>query len=412
MPISFSQTQFNCSRCGGVIPAQTNYMFAPHKSEKLCNTCHPIPVVSTSGQGSAAPTPSPAASTGQSTPTTQPAPAPATLAPQLANAQNTQTTKSATPNNGGSAIFQKAKHIPPPSQDPLTIAVTQIVDARIEQHDLASQVQECLDLLEQKTPTIKLEIPAWGVETKISDSHEDTPKIIAALACGLRPWLHGPAGSGKTTIAKDIAKALGREFITVSLSAGSTKSEATGFIGANGQYVSSRIRKAVEHGNCVLLIDEFDNSSGNLSTVLNTGLANKIWDFPDAQVEEHPTCAILIATNTNMRGGDMLYPERETQGAATIDRFVYFHIGYNTSRELQWALAINNSSECRAWVKTVQDLRKKCQEHSIQHVISPRASEYGAKLLLTELYTHDELLDALIYKGADANVIALIKGVQ
>jgi len=93
----------------------------------------------------------------------------------------------------------------------------------------------------------------------------------------LNVWLRGPAGSGKTTAAKMVAKALSLRFVTNG--AISQPFELLGFMGVQGTLVRTPFREAWEHGG-VYLFDEVDSSNPNAVLAFNAALANGVCAFP------------------------------------------------------------------------------------------------------------------------------------
>lgn len=383
-----TNTNHYCSDCGDVIRPGAMYHVNLVKRTKHCTACGELgPLTNNTPQVS----------------NEEKADTPTATAPQV----------NPTPVTNSTPVTNPAP-VPTPitAYDPLTQAVIGVIDRTVEPK-LEALKQEVASMQVVISKTVQLDVPSMELSVKTTNPH--LPKLLACVTAKMRPWLHGPAGSGKSTLAMELAKALGYEFVSISLSAGSTKSEATGFIDATGKYQASKLYSAVKNGNTVLLLDEFDNCSGNLSTVLNTGLANFVWDFPHEQVREHETCIILIATNTNMRGNDFLYPERETHGAATISRFVYIHLPYDEKAELEWSLAYAKHPDMALtitkWVQSVQACRKLATDKRLRVVISPRASVYGAKLIATGFpFTSDELFESLIAQGCDAAIASQLRG--
>ena len=89
----------------------------------------------------------------------------------------------------------------------------------------------------------------------------------------------GPAGSGKTTLAKDVAEALGLDFGFISLSAGVTETHLFGRMlpQADGTwgYVESVFVRIYRNGG-VFLLDELDAADANVMVSINAALANGV----------------------------------------------------------------------------------------------------------------------------------------
>jgi hypothetical protein len=83
-------------------------------------------------------------------------------------------------------------------------------------------------------------------------------------------WLAGPAGSGKTTAAHQVADKLGPTFD--SHGAIRTPFQVTGHYDIHGTYRSSQFRRIFENGG-VILLDEVDASDPNAMMELNQALS-------------------------------------------------------------------------------------------------------------------------------------------
>lgn len=191
----------------------------------------------------------------------------------------------------------------------------------------------------------------------------------------LNVWLVGPAGSGKTTAAVEVAKALGLAFW--SNGALASKYELLGFADANGRTHRTPFREAWEFGG-VFLWDEIDGSDNNAVLAFNQGLANGVIPFPDGMVPRHPDCVILAGANSS-NGGTANYNGRIRQDGAFLDRFVYLE--WPLDEALETAIAPD-----AAWCKRVQAVRATAASRGVQgHLVTPRATVYGAALLAAGL---------------------------
>lgn len=228
-----------------------------------------------------------------------------------------------------------------------------------------------------------------GTVKSIGMTHKNTEWLIKVLQRPRNVFLAGPAGSGKTTCAENVASALGLSFHPISVGPETMKSDLLGFIDANGNYHTTQVREAFEKGG-LLLLDEIDAGNGASITILNSLLANGYCSFPDGVIKRHPNFRCIAAANTFGRGSDRLYVGRNQLDAATLDRFVVKSFDYDENFERQ--LAGND-----AWVDRVQEIRHKAEELRLRVVVSPRASIIGATML-ADGFSQDDVEEALIFK--------------
>jgi hypothetical protein len=253
--------------------------------------------------------------------------------------------------------------------------------------------------LRDMTPTrLEVKVPAGDIKD-LGLVHRETAKIIRYLARGVNVYLYGPAGSGKTTVARKCAEAFGQQFYAMSKV--EDKYELLGFTTADGKTVRTPFREAYEHGGLALW-DEFDASGENAVTALNMAIANKQCPFPDALVTMHPDFKLIAAGNTKLSGADHQYTGRNALDRATVDRFAFLEFGYDT--ELERALATRAE-----WVEYVQSVRAAIERLGVDCLVSPRATIDGCNLL-DGGEPWDEVEMSVIFKGLDAHLIAQIKG--
>lgn len=222
-------------------------------------------------------------------------------------------------------------------------------------------------------------------------AHAKLPIILNAVVAGASPMLVGPAGSGKTTLAEQVAKALGRPFYMAARVTSDFK--LMGYRTATGELVRTQFREAFEHGG-VFLFDEIDASDPDALTAFNAALSNGMGDFPDGMVRKHADFVALAAGNTFGRGADRQYVGRNQLDAATLDRFAVFEVDYDEELEL----AIAGDAD---WTKWVQSIRAAVEREKVRHIVSPRASIMGARMLAQGM-GRSEVEDAVVWKGLDA----------
>lgn len=249
-----------------------------------------------------------------------------------------------------------------------------------------------------------LEAAPKEIKESLESGHAQSIELYHLLACGMKVFVSGPAGSGKTTAFKLVAPALGHyfkrndyEFYFKSVCDLTGKHEFEGFMNANGVIVDTDFRKAYTEGH-LFLIDEIDAANANVLTVLNATIENGWASFPDGKMPQHPDFRIGVAANTVGLGSDGIYVGRNALDGAFRNRFYFMVWNYDEKLELRLA-----GKDQLAWVKRVQRIRKahlSLGKLAPRIVVSPRASIHGATLLRMG-FTNDYavLEDALIWQG-------------
>jgi MoxR-like ATPase len=276
-------------------------------------------------------------------------------------------------------------------------AIGSAVDAA--RADLAAVLDEARAIVNGAPRTLRIEIKDRVAVLPAAVRHPlfDTLLTLAVVSKQPRakfPMLVGPAGGGKTTAAEQVAQALGLPFYSNGALTGAH--ELTGYKDAAGQYHGTPFRRAFEHGG-VYLADEMDRSDPAAVLALNSALANGFMGFPDQAepVRVHSQFYIIAACNTYGRGADRIYIGANQLDGATLDRFGPLTWDYD--EQLERSLAGDD-----AWTSYVQAARDVASTLKIRHVISPRASYYGATLRAAGL-AFDMVAEIAIWKGLDAD---------
>lgn len=213
-----------------------------------------------------------------------------------------------------------------------------------------------------------------SVIAKIDGCHAMMPKLLRRVSLGLNVLLVGPAGSGKTHAAWQVAEALGKAFYPMSVGPQTSKSDLIGYMDAHGKLVRTVLREAYELGG-VFLLDEVDAGNAGVLTVLNALLANGKVSFPDGVIDRHPEFVCIAAANTYGQGANRMYVGRQQLDAATLDRFVGMDWGYDTDLETRMAETQPD------WCLYVWSLRKASERLGIRRVFGTRRIQQGTKML-------------------------------
>ena len=152
--------------------------------------------------------------------------------------------------------------------------------------------------------------------------HKTFKKVKEFISVGLFPLLEGEAGTGKSTLAKEIANDMDLPFYSMSMTKQTSVNNIIGFKSVTGDYIPSIFREAFENGG-VMLLDEIDASDPNTLLCLNT-IENGYMTFPDGLVNKHKDF-ILIATS-NPSHLSSIYTGRSKLDFSTKDRFITVQI--------------------------------------------------------------------------------------
>ena len=183
--------------------------------------------------------------------------------------------------------------------------------------------------------------------------------------------LVGPAGTGKTTIGSQVAKALDTDFAHISVTAGMSEAHLLGRMLFDGSYVESDFVRIYENGG-VFLLDEFDSADSNCAVVVNSALANGFMSVPNRKdkptAKRHPNCVIIACANTwGTGGGTVQYTGRNKLDSATLDRFCSSKVEVDYDAKLERALANDKSL-----YRVLLSLRKECKRQNVLRIISTR----------------------------------------
>lgn len=286
-------------------------------------------------------------------------------------------------------------------------ALRRLLGASVSESQVRAIVEEVVESRVPRRVEVVLRDGTKSIECK--GKHRFFPLVYACVRSGCNVLLTGPAGNGKTTLAIDTAKALGRDYLLQAWNIGSTKADVLGFVDANGNYHASLLRKAMVEG-LVLICDEFDSCHPGVGTILNAAFANRELTFPDGvHVKAHNDFQVIACANTWGLGATEQYVGRNRLDAATLDRFVAVRVPLDADLEAQIvgvsgrrsvAFDLTDGGICSAdeWLGIVERVRECAERHAWRHVISPRATIHGVKLFEQGI-GRKWVLDACLLKG-------------
>jgi len=184
----------------------------------------------------------------------------------------------------------------------------------------------------------KLEVKLKGKEEGqvIEAAHKQLPLLLRILERGRVPSLVGDKGTGKTTLARQVAKALGLPFYGYAATESTPTSVFSGSRDVHGKFQPTIAYKAMKEGG-VILVDEWDRFDPNTASWWNMPLDNRVAAFPlnpeEPMLELHPHCIIIFAANTMGEGQTRDFVASNRQDAALRDRLLFIPIDYDEELE-------------------------------------------------------------------------------
>lgn len=211
---------------------------------------------------------------------------------------------------------------------------------------------------------------------KCFDFSELTPeeKLAKVIDSGIKNiWMVGPAGCGKSTMARSVAKSLNLPYLCISCGIGTSATEFIGY-----KYPSRESTKFAEYyaKPSVILIDEMTALDPCVAQILNAALANDEIETTTGLVHRNPNCIIIATSNTFGLGADRQYVANNQLDASTIDRFIggIIEIDYSSSYEKEYDKEV---------VEYVNYLREIIKDNSLRRIASTRMIQAGHKLKMS-----------------------------
>ena len=239
-----------------------------------------------------------------------------------------------------------------------------------------------LNLLVEKLNRVAEESGSGSMEVKVSTInkpksiegvhyHPKFKDIVEKLQLNADKcvYLCGGAGTGKTTLAEQVAEVMDLPFGFLSCTEGMSEAHLLGRMLFNGDYVASEFVTLYENGG-VFLLDEMDAMDSNVAVVINSALANGKVSVPNRKdnpiAKRHENFFVIGAGNTWGTGqGSNMYSGRNKLDTATLDRFWGVEVDYDV--KLEKMLAVDNKM-----YDAVLELRKRVAEYGLNRIVGTR----------------------------------------
>lgn len=227
--------------------------------------------------------------------------------------------------------------------------------------------------------------------------HKDFDAILSMIMDNESVYLCGPAGTGKSYLAKQLADALELEYYYTNSVTDDV--QIKGFVDANGHYHGTQFYDAFTKGG-IFLLDELDASIPETLVLLNNALANGYFAFPNGKAKAHKDFHCVAAGNTFGTGADATYVGRYQLDGSSMDRFAMVMVDYD--ERIENAMA-NGDKELVAFAHSFRDAVAKTGVSCL--------CTYRAIKRLAKFSAYMEKADALrigLLKGLAADDIGII----
>ena len=289
--------------------------------------------------------------------------------------------------NGGSIPTPTPDPVPTPNREarrngaPSTDPATMLTDAIralsvVDEDTVIRLIHEHAPQSTARTLVVERpEAPSVTIDGAHPLFEETLRRTVRRPRSGRYVYLVGPAGSGKSTVARQVATALGLPFYSQAMAPIPQDHLFSGFVNAYGAFVETAFYRWAKDGG-VFLLDEMDASYASTIVLLNDALASRRFTFPNGEtVDFHPDAHLIGAGNTVGRGADSTYTARVVQDGAALDRFTVLRMAYSADVERSMMLSTGcDAATVDRLATTVERCRAVIAEQGLTVVLSPRAA--------------------------------------
>lgn len=245
--------------------------------------------------------------------------------------------------------------------------------------EIADQVRRAF-AANHPAPEMRIVLPSGKTKKIRGTTHAAFKQVLSLAHARIPILLVGPAGTGKTYLAEQIAKALGLRFGFLSCSIGLSEGAVMGRLLPTGEggafeYTPSEFVRCYEEGG-VFLFDEMDAADPNTLTKLNAALAGEQMAL-DARVanpiaKRHADFVCIAACNTFGTGGNREYSGRNQLDQATLNRFQMGTVCVDYDRALEQRLLDANGESGQWWREWGWAVRDAIRARGLKRCLSTR----------------------------------------
>lgn len=211
-------------------------------------------------------------------------------------------------------------------------------------------------VLEQARPVVtEVNVTSsHGTHKVTGKTHKEFARTCKLVEMGLPVYLYGPTGTGKTTLAKQVAEALGLPFYK--MGAAQTKYDYTGYNDAGGNYIATGLAQAVINGG-VCLCDEVDGSQPDALLCINALRDGDAIELGGKMYQPHKDFRLIVTANTVGTGATEEYTGRAALDAAFLNGFIKIKVDYDPEVELA---AAGGDAEITEFINDFRAAVEKC----------------------------------------------------